>query len=153
MGHLINYLTVSKKSDIMDAAYDFAYYEGDRYEGSDNYHGNMHILDKLEPFDDYEKAVEYVEDRYRPYYDMAVRYVDYVKKPPTKMMAILKQRIHDIDEKLELESHKRNTQAKKLRVAKYNEKKEELLKKYEEAESRNRKKNGIYWLVKVEIHI
>lgn len=67
-------------------------------------------------------------------------------------MIILKERIDKICEKLSEEENKRNTQAKKLRIEKYNAKKKELITKYKEAESRNVKNNGMFWLVKVEVH-
>ena len=39
-----------------------------------------------------------------------------------------------------------------MRVEKLEQKKKEFVEKYKEAEKRNRKKNGVYWLVKVEVH-
>lgn len=153
MGHSIGYLTVTKQRDIIPAAVEYAQYNGGELEGSDIYHGNMTILSNIPPFENYDAAVDYIEDRYiGNYHDVAVRFYDCEKKPPTKTMIILKERIDKICEKLSEEENKRNTQAKKLRIEKYNAKKKELITKYKEAESRNVKNNGMFWLVKVEVH-
>lgn len=153
MGHRIGYLTVAKQRDIIGAARDYAYYNGDREEGSDNYHGDMTILKDIPPFKSYEAAVDYIEDRYvGRYHDVAVRFFDCEKKLPTKTMILLRERIDKICEKLSEEQNKRNTQAKALRVKKLQDKKRELSKELDEATKRNVKKNGMYWLVKVEVH-
>lgn len=152
MGHAISYLVVTKKNQIMAEASEYAYCNGDRLEGSDEYHGQMKIIESMQPFESEEKAYDWLVEHYEPYHDMAVRFVDYEKKPPTKAMESIKEKIQDINSKLEAETHKRNTSAKAMRVEKLEQKKKEFVEKYKEAENRNKKKNGVYWLVKVEVH-
>lgn len=64
MGHSIGYLAVTKQRDIIPAAVEYAQYNGDELEGSDIYHGNMTILSNIPPFENYDAAVDYIEDRY-----------------------------------------------------------------------------------------
>lgn len=76
MGHAIDYLTVNKKSEIMAAAQEFAFYNVDRGENPDgSYHGGMHINESL-IFDNEESARDYIENytRGKFYYDMGVRF-------------------------------------------------------------------------------
>ena len=54
----------------------------------------MTILSNIPPFENYDAAVDYIEDRYiGNYHDVAVRYYDCEKKPPTKTMIILKKEL------------------------------------------------------------
>lgn len=126
MGHAISYLVVTKKNQIMAEASEYAYCNGDRYEGSDEYHGQMKIIESMQPFESEEKAYDWLVEHYEPYHDMAVRFVDYEKKPPTKAMESIKERIEDINSKLEAETHKRNTSAKAMRVEKLEQKKKRV---------------------------
>ncbi len=76
MGHAIDYITVNKKSEIMAAAQEFAFYNVDRGENPDgSYHGDMHINESL-IFDNEESARDYIKDYTsgKFYYDMAVRF-------------------------------------------------------------------------------
>lgn len=113
----------------------------------------MTILSNIPPFKNYDEAVDYIEDRYiGNYHDVAVRFYNCEKKPPTKTMILLKERIDKICEKLSEEQNKRNTQAKALRVKNLQDKKRKLSKELEDAANRNVKNNGMFWLVKVEVH-
>ena len=63
MGHAIDYgfLDADNKAAAMreglEIAYDWAYYNGDRMEGSDNYHGNFKFYDKR--FDNEDEAMDF----------------------------------------------------------------------------------------------
>ena len=79
MGHIIDYIPVDKREDIFPAAHDFAHVNVNRNENWDgSYHGNMTILDDVEPLSNYDAAVEYLSERSqsarRSYSDYAVRY-------------------------------------------------------------------------------
>lgn len=79
MGHIIDYISVDKRGDIFPAARDFAHVNTNRNENWDgSYHGNMTILDDVEPLINYDAAVKYLSDRSqsarRSYSDFAVRY-------------------------------------------------------------------------------
>ena len=77
MGHMIDYIPVDTREDIFPAAHDFAHVNTNRNENWDgSYHGNMTILDDVEPIYSYDAAVEYLSKRSegRSYSDFAVRY-------------------------------------------------------------------------------
>lgn len=79
MGHIIDYIPVDKREDIFPAAHDFAHVNTNRNENWDgSYHGNMTILDDVEPLSNYDAAVEYLSERSQSarhsYSDFAVRY-------------------------------------------------------------------------------
>lgn len=77
MGHMIDYIPVDTHDDILPAAQEFAHVNVDRQENWDgSYHGNMTILDDVEPIYSYDAAVEYLSKRSagRSYSDFAVRY-------------------------------------------------------------------------------
>lgn len=70
-------MSVQKKSEILPAAEEFAFYELDRREGSTNYHGNLTIVeDKI--LGSYGAAYNYLYQEFNErYHDGAVRYKDY----------------------------------------------------------------------------
>lgn len=79
MGHMIDYIPVDTRDDILPAAHDFAHVNTNRQENWDgSYHGNMTILDSVEPLNNYDAAVEYLSKRSQSarhsYSDFAVRY-------------------------------------------------------------------------------
>ena len=79
MGHMIDYIPVNTREDILPAAHDFAHINVNRQENWDgSYHGNMTILDDVEPLSNYDAAVEYLSERSQSarhsYSDYAVRY-------------------------------------------------------------------------------
>ena len=79
MGHIIDYIPVDTREDILPTAHDFAHINVDRQENWDgSYHGNMTILDDVEPLNNYDAAVEYLSKRSQSarhsYSDFAVRY-------------------------------------------------------------------------------
>lgn len=79
MGHMIDYIPVDTREDILPAAHDFAHVNTNRQENWDgSYHGNMTILDDVEPLNNYDAAVEYLSKRSQSarhsYADFAVRY-------------------------------------------------------------------------------
>ena len=79
MGHMIDYIPVDTREDILPAAHDFAHINVNRQENWDgSYHGNMMILDDVEPLNNYDAAVEYLSKRSksarRSYSGYAVRY-------------------------------------------------------------------------------
>lgn len=91
--HSIDYITVSKRSDIMRVAERFAFYNTDRGENpTGSYHGNMHIHDK--PIcESYSEAVGMIEEWDNGWYsDHAVQYKDKDALKPTKGMLALKAR-------------------------------------------------------------
>ena len=76
--HEVSYIAVNKKSEIMKAAQEFAFYHVDRGENpSGDYHGNMHILETLimGSRDEAEHKLESLS-RGRFYWDCAIQFKD-----------------------------------------------------------------------------
>lgn len=93
MGHVIDYLTVDKRSDIMKAASAFASRNVDRGENpSGSYHGNMHIHDTpiCESYEEAEDMIRQLDTGW--YSDHAVRFYDKSSLKPTKQMTALEER-------------------------------------------------------------
>ena len=97
MGHAVQYITTDKRSEIMNVANEFAFYNVDRGENpSGSYHGGMTIHDKpvCESYDD---AVEFIEKHDRGFYDdHAVQYKEKSALKPTKQMLALNERIKKV---------------------------------------------------------
>ena len=97
MSHAVEYATVSKKSDVMKEAKDFAYYNVDRIENPcREYHGDMTIVES-KICDSVEDADEYLKDKFdhHDYRDGAVRFHDLKAVQPTKKMLDLQRRISE----------------------------------------------------------
>ena len=92
--HTISYITVEKRSDIMKAAQEFAYYNVDRIENpSRSYHGGMTIHD-TPVCESYQDAQGFIELRDKGFYDdHAVQYKDKGALKDTKQMTALLERI------------------------------------------------------------
>lgn len=92
--HAVEYLTVGKKSEIMPAAAEFAFYNTDRGENpGGGYHGRMTVHDSP-VCESYEEAKAFIEDHDNGWYDdHAVRYKDKSKLKPTKQMETLRARM------------------------------------------------------------
>ena len=100
MGHAVEYYTTDKKSEIIEIAKEFAFYNTDRGENpTGSYHGNMTVHDR--PIcESYEDAVERISEWDTGWYsDHAVQYKDKSKLKPTKQMESLKAK----EEKLRAE--------------------------------------------------
>ena len=70
MGHTIEYITVNKKSEIMDTAEHFAWENVDPFESpSRDYHGRMTIHDNGTIYNSYEEAEEAINRFDRGFYD------------------------------------------------------------------------------------
>lgn len=154
MGHAIDFITVEKKKDIMAAANEFAYYNGDRYEGSDVYHGNLTILENP-ILEDEEAAIEYIKkiSGNKSYNDFAVQFKYKIQRPDTKAILKLREQIKALYEKKYIEYDKKNTQAKRRRIEDLNYKIFEKQDKLDNLYRKNRNKtNKIFWMVKVEVH-
>lgn len=94
MSHAIEYFTTDKRSNIMNVANEFAFYNTDRGENpGGSYHGNMTIHDT--PIcESYDEAVQFIEEHDRGWYDdHAVQYKDKSRLKPTKQMEALKARM------------------------------------------------------------
>ena len=75
--HIIDYIAVDKKKDIMPTAFEFAYWNVDEYENpSRSYHGRMTIHDDI-ICPNREEAVKRIEKLDNGWYDdHAVKYKD-----------------------------------------------------------------------------
>lgn len=111
MGHAIGHLVVSKRSEIMRAAEEYAFRNTDRCENpSGSYHGNMHVHDRpiCESEEEAEKMIESWDTGW--YSDHAVQFKDKSVLKPTKQMIALNERkqklINDRDEYKEKHSLK-----------------------------------------------
>ena len=93
MGHAIQFYSCSKRSEIMDIANDFAFYNTDRGENpTGHYHGNMTIHDNI-ICDSYDAACNKIRELDRGFYDdHAVQYYDKSEIKPTKAEIALQER-------------------------------------------------------------
>ena len=94
MGHAVDYITVDKRSEIMPAAEEYAFYNTDRGENPHGtYHGNMHIHDSpiCESWEDAKGRIEGWDLGF--YSDHAVQFKDKSALKPTKQMEDVKRQI------------------------------------------------------------
>ena len=111
MGHAVDYITVSKRSEIMKAADEYAFYNTDRGENpSGTYHGNMHIHDR--PIcENYDDALSRLTEWDTGWYsDHAVQFKDKTSLKPTKQMEDVDKRLSETQKKRKefIESHMPN---------------------------------------------
>ena len=93
MGHAVDYITVDKRSEIMEVASEFAFFNTDRGENrSGSYHGNMTIHDTpvCESLEEAKQRIDAWDTGW--YSDHAVQYKDKSSLQPTKAMIALSER-------------------------------------------------------------
>ena len=100
MGHVIDYIVVDKKEDILYAAEDFAFYNTDREENpSGRYHGTLTIHDDI-VCDTREDAVEKIDSLDRGFYDdHAVRFYDTGDVQKSPKLIKIRQQISETEQK------------------------------------------------------
>lgn len=111
MGHVIDFIQVDNRKEILLAAMDFAEVNVDRLENPDgSYHGRMTIHDDI-ICESLESATEKIKQLDKGFYDdHAVRYYDTSHLDPTK-------KLEKIEEQILENNRKRNEYIKKNRIA------------------------------------
>lgn len=180
MGHAVEIGVVNKRKEIIPFAEEFAYYNGDRQEGSDRYCPSQMTIKDIY-FDSFEEAEKYLDRFTGNYDDRAVQFKDWELKKKTKTQENLEKKIPELANQIvELgkpttksmtcpicgkrtplrftyrcqHCHKDITPKTKAdKIAKLNVKFDETKAKIEELEIKRRTSKFTFkWAVKVEVH-
>ena len=95
MGHAVEIGVVNKRKEIIPFAEEFAYYNGDRQEGSDRYYPSQMTIKDIY-FDSFEEAEKYLDRFTGNYDDRAVQFKDWKLKKKTKTQENLRRRFQNL---------------------------------------------------------